>query len=412
MLVNLHRASRDARYLGLVPIEDFVERRNDEVIEYFSTRRPNRMPPSRSSPYLLCRNRSPRVACCGCHVRLITNLQRPMIDQRYHVELWAEKTTVNDVLLGLARRLRSQRRYRVGEISVTACYAFVQRAKNVGRPVRILYVSTSIRPGYQSRSRARGRSSSSFAATISILISRSAGRADPCAVRRISPAAHPIKETENRAAKFEARYGEGATELDALEALRPGLLRRSLRRKFAVTTTVTLMTASRRQAQAFRRMLKDAHDGVIDRYADEFAAIESDYGTLCGEVNPHLGAIADRFAARFADIAERHNALQQTIAAELEEEAPDPSDEDWPEPDDGDEDADPLFDSTREYVEQIDRFKKHQGSRSRAGKERRLRHEGRPGAIAQSPWLRILHIRARRLALHGDRFPICRWPRR
>jgi hypothetical protein len=32
-----------------------------------------------------------------------------------------------------------------------------------------------------------------------------------------------------------------------------------------------------------------------------------------------------------------------------------------PEPDDGDEDDDPLFDSTREYVEQIDRYKEHQG---------------------------------------------------
>ena len=34
----------------------------------------------------------------------------------------------------------------------------------------------------------------------------------------------PIKETERRAAHFEARFGEGATELDALEALHPGEL--------------------------------------------------------------------------------------------------------------------------------------------------------------------------------------------
>jgi hypothetical protein len=35
----------------------------------------------------------------------------------------------------------------------------------------------------------------------------------------------PIKETERRALRFEERFGEGATELDALEALHPGLLR-------------------------------------------------------------------------------------------------------------------------------------------------------------------------------------------
>jgi hypothetical protein len=34
----------------------------------------------------------------------------------------------------------------------------------------------------------------------------------------------PLKDTERRAAVFEDRYGEGATELDALEALHPGEL--------------------------------------------------------------------------------------------------------------------------------------------------------------------------------------------
>jgi DNA invertase Pin-like site-specific DNA recombinase len=33
----------------------------------------------------------------------------------------------------------------------------------------------------------------------------------------------------------------------------------------------------------------------------------------------------------------------------------------WPEPCDGDEDPDPLFDSRRTYVEQIDKYKAHQG---------------------------------------------------
>ena len=34
---------------------------------------------------------------------------------------------------------------------------------------------------------------------------------------------------------------------------------------------------------------------------------------------------------------------------------------DWPTPANGNEDADPLFDSTRDYLEQIDRYKEHQG---------------------------------------------------
>lgn len=45
----------------------------------------------------------------------------------------------------------------------------------------------------------------------------------------------------------------------------------------------------------------------------------------------------------------------------LEAEAPDPDEIEWPEPDDGDEDDDPLFNSTRNYVEQIDCYKEYQG---------------------------------------------------
>jgi hypothetical protein len=43
--------------------------------------------------------------------------------------------------------------------------------------------------------------------------------------------------------------------------------------------------------------------------------------------------------------------------------APGADDYDWPDPEDyeGDEDLDPLYDSTREYLEQIDSYKEFQG---------------------------------------------------
>jgi hypothetical protein len=47
-------------------------------------------------------------------------------------------------------------------------------------------------------------------------------------VRRYALPRTPIKETERRRAGFEAHHGEGAVELDALEALHAGELRRVL----------------------------------------------------------------------------------------------------------------------------------------------------------------------------------------
>jgi hypothetical protein len=45
----------------------------------------------------------------------------------------------------------------------------------------------------------------------------------------------------------------------------------------------------------------------------------------------------------------------------MTEDAPDPDGIDWPEPDEGDEDDDPLYESSRDYVEQLDRYREHQG---------------------------------------------------
>jgi hypothetical protein len=41
--------------------------------------------------------------------------------------------------------------------------------------------------------------------------------------------------------------------------------------------------------------------------------------------------------------------------------APDASDYDWPEPKEGDEDDEALYDSSRGYLEQLDHYHRHQG---------------------------------------------------
>lgn len=52
--------------------------------------------------------------------------------------------------------------------------------------------------------------------------------------------------------------------------------------------------------------------------------------------------------------------VMREIERELNAKAPKAKDFDWPDPVAGAEDADPLFDSRRGYVEQCDRYKAHQ----------------------------------------------------
>src|SRR6185437_10679057 len=68
-------------------------------------------------------------------------LRRPTIPQRFHVELWVEKSTMNDVLAPLAQRYGVNLITGEGELSATACYRLIERAKQGGKPIRILYLS-------------------------------------------------------------------------------------------------------------------------------------------------------------------------------------------------------------------------------------------------------------------------------
>ena len=65
----------------------------------------------------------------------------PDIVEDYAIEIWAEKSTMNDVLEPLARRLDVTLVTGVGELSHTHCNMLVKRALAHGRKTRILYIS-------------------------------------------------------------------------------------------------------------------------------------------------------------------------------------------------------------------------------------------------------------------------------
>jgi hypothetical protein len=69
--------------------------------------------------------------------------------------------------------------------------------------------------------------------------------------------------------------------------------------------------------------------------------------------------------AELADWSQRIGSLHGEIRDELVEEQPDLSEFEWPDPSEPDEDPDPLFDARRGYLEQVDRFKRHQGKRTK-----------------------------------------------
>jgi hypothetical protein len=365
-------ASRDARYLALVPVEDFDDRRNEGVHEHLSD--------SWRAASLSVEEVSPLSA--DLSLRLWRSMgdppgfifDPPVIDQRYHVELWAEKTTMNDVLFDLAWQYNLNVVTASGEISLTHCYRLIERAKASGRPVRILYLS-DFDPAGQSMPVACARK-------IEFLLRRDNLDLDievrpivltheQCLHYRLPRT--PIKESDRRGASFEDRFGEGATELDALEALRPGQLRRLLQAELRRYYDARLDKRVGEEADRFRNELEATRAEVLRDHAKQLAAIRKDYGQIVDSINAEFDAVTKQYRMRFKRIVGRYNRLQAEIVEELRVEAPDPELVDWPEPDEGNEDDDPLFDSTRDYIEQIDRFKRHQGKRT----ARKARNEGK-----------------------------------
>ena len=186
----------------------------------------------------------------------------------------------------------------------------------------------------------------------------------------------PIKETERRRAAFEERHGEGAVELDALQALHAGELGRIVEEAIDVYRRPT--RRARREiadlATEVWREIAGIRDAVIAEYAEEIAQVESEFATAKSDVAAHQQAIADAVAQCEATIAGHKAAITerldrwraqvapvwQTIADEVDARLPDLTEIEWPQPEPPDE-AEALYDSRRDYVEQIARYKLHQG---------------------------------------------------
>ena len=105
---ELGTASLDARYLGLIALRDLVDRRNDEACIYYDGEASE---PSISIEGGFNVYAAPSLALPGLQFTTL-----PKIPQRYMVEIWCEKSTMNDILmpLGLSPlwRQRSHRRRR------------------------------------------------------------------------------------------------------------------------------------------------------------------------------------------------------------------------------------------------------------------------------------------------------------
>jgi len=179
----------------------------------------------------------------------------------------------------------------------------------------------------------------------------------------------PVKDSDRRKAGFEAAFGAGQVELDALEALHPGELAGIVEAALLDYHDPDLRSRAEEQRRKLAGDLADERRDILTDLDDDLEALRDDYADLRGE----FAETRERFAELVANfqteidahrerlhaIKEQGRELYGKLYERLEDTDVDVADYPLPEPDLPPETNVLLYDSTREYFEQLGHYKTH-----------------------------------------------------
>jgi len=386
----LNIAAKAARYLGMVDADLFVDRRNPEaqVNRYASDHdftpgyevtdsggwedyaMPT-LPELPTLPYGLP-NR-PEYEVTGYRgVWWDVDAEQP-----YLVEIWAEKSTMNDVLIPLCKRYKVNLVTGLGELSITAVYDFLKRAKAIGKPARILYVSDFDPAGLEmpvsvARKVEFFQQDTEFS-DLDIALRPVVLTTEQVASYKLPRV--PVKDSDKRKGKFEKVNGAGQVELDALEALHPDALVSILEEQILQYYDPTLDRRMDDARSALEARLRDERQLVLDDHEAELVALEAAYDeiltdyerTRCdfAELVSDFQSRLDAYAQRLESIRKDGGAVYASIYSALDNLGLDAENEyPLPEPRLPVESNSLLYDSRRGYFAQLEYYKARQRGES------------------------------------------------
>ncbi|RLI50134.1 MAG: hypothetical protein DRP09_20190 [Candidatus Thorarchaeota archaeon] len=342
----LGMASKSARYLGTVEPDAFVDRRNPD-------------------PHIYTQHQydpTPRYNLAewkGLQVDLPQFPDVPSFTvagydggdlQPFHLEIWCEKSTMNDVLTPLCEKYSVNLVTGAGEMSITSALEVVRRIQEANRPARILYISDFDPAGYGmpvSVSRKLEFFLTDRGLDLDIQLEPIA--LDKEQVDEYDLPRTPIKQSELRRQSFIAAHGAGAVELDALEALHPGLLAEITQRAILRYYDTDIDKSARAQRWNLKWALEEAREAALEPFAVEVEELEVIFRQAVRE-----------FEERISDVQQRLGELHPQIKNALSQVDIDIDDYPLPDPKPAEEFEQPLYSSERDYLEQLKQYKMHQ----------------------------------------------------
>lgn len=276
------------------------------------------------------------------------------VDQPYQIEIWTEKSTMDDIIIPLCEKYRINHVPGVGEISLTNAELIVQRAITNQKPCRIFYVS-DFDPAGQSMPVAAARKieylMQQYGCDVDVMLIPAVLTKQQCEEYRLPR--KPIVKDKARGQKFDEKHGGGATELDALEGRHPGELKKVLEKMILQYYDKDLDEVLFDKQTDIQAGLTKTRRAVVEKYSEEYDELVKEYQKLKEMTEWRLEKVQ-------GDI----NDLYGRIADDLENNMPQYSAEELPSPTMAEENGKPLFSSGRPYLEQLQAYKQFQNSGS------------------------------------------------
>jgi hypothetical protein len=358
---KLQIGARDARHLGLVAPDLFADHRNDPPQIHASDTQSSDEPdfqvgelPPWSAPAVSLSGGD--LACSG-----MPNMPSVTVagydyepgDQPYHLELWVEKSTMNDLLAPICEELHVNLVTAGGFQTVTSSVELLRRLDNLpaDKPARIGYLSDFDPAG--------ARMPPAVARAVEFYIDQFAPGRDikltPLAltyqqVQQYRLPRIPIKEDDKRRRGFEQKYGEGAVELDALEALHPGELPRIIREFFGSYRDPSLEEQLRETREQAQQAAQEAWDEPTAGYRRGLEVTRGKIRRIVNIFEAEAQRLNDRMQAALAPLLGKVERVRHAIASvSVTPELPD-----RPLPDaEGRDESAWLYASDRAYLEQL-----------------------------------------------------------
>ncbi len=293
----LNHASLSARYLDLIPLDALVDRRNDEPMIF--------TPEALAGvPLIMVDDQEPD---CGAYLKDTPDLPDYRIEgfepeQDVLVEVWIEKSTQNDWLVPLAERRGVNLVVGIGELSEIRSRHLAERVQETDKPARVIYIS-DFDPAGRSMPVSVARKVEfyidKFGLDVDVTLNPLILTEQQCREYRLPRT--PIKESERRRDGFEEKFGAGATELDALEALHPGEMAKLLEQEIDRYLDPTLEERVREVRWNLHRHLRDIAEAVAEPHQDEIGQLTAEYEDIVGE----LSAWEERAEGLWSTITEK-----------------------------------------------------------------------------------------------------------